>query len=467
MPERDTTIRLRDGRILAYTEHGNLSGKPVFFVHGNPSSRLMRHPDETIVEKLGARIITPDRPGYGRSTFQPDRKLLDYPGDIVQLADALGIEKFAVFGVSAGGPYVAACAYKLPDRITKAAIVSGAAPMNRRGAFEGMHQAWKAAFRASRDLPEWMLRAPLWIQSQSANRTPEQALTNFASMLSPTDREKLRHPAIRDRVIMSRAESTRQGHKGWVREGKIIMSAWGFRLEKITIPVDLWYWEGDEAIPPQMGRYFESKIPNTSGHFFPGGGHLSIYDYWGDIIEALIADEPAWVGKSSAEPEQVVQLTVESEPADECAICQKHRGDVAALGGAIYEDDLIFISHAGIAEGQTTAYLGALLIEPKRHIPSLASLTNAESQRIGLYVAHLSRALQKGEDVEHVYQFVTGHHVPHLHVWVVPRYPGTPPEYWGMKVDEWPDAPKGGPEEIAMLCERIRAAIQLEVIGEQ
>ncbi len=292
MPERDTTITLRDGRIMAYTEHGDLNGKPVFFLHGNPSSRLMRHPDETIVEKLGARIITPDRPGYGRSTYQPNRKLLDYPSDIEQLADALDINQFAIFGVSAGGPYVAACAYKLPERITTAAIVSGAAPMNRRGAFEGMHHAWKTAFRASRDLPGWMLRAPLWIQSHSAARTPEQALTNFASMLTNADREKLHRPEIRARVMLSRAESTRQGHKGWVREAKIIMSPWGFRLEQISVLTHLWYWADDEAIPPQMGRYLESKIPNSCGHFSHGGGHLSIYDYWGDIIEALDTDEP-------------------------------------------------------------------------------------------------------------------------------------------------------------------------------
>jgi pimeloyl-ACP methyl ester carboxylesterase/diadenosine tetraphosphate (Ap4A) HIT family hydrolase len=464
MPERDATITLRDGRILAYTEHGDLCGKSVFFLHGNPSSRLMRHPDETIVEKLGARIITPDRPGYGRSDFQPGRKLLDYPDDMVQLADALGIDRFAVFGVSAGGPYVAACAYKLAERITRAAIVSGAAPMNRRGAFEGMHPAWKTAFRATRDLPAWLLRAPLWVQSRSASRTPEQALTNFASMLSDTDREKLRRPEIRARVVLSRAESTRQGHRGWVHEAKIIMSPWGFRLEKISTPVHLWYWEGDLAIPPQMGRYLESRIPNTSGHFFPDGGHLSIYDYWGEIIEALVAEEPEWVGTSGKEPEQVVHLT--TAPTD-CYVCQKHHGEVAVPGGAIYEDDLIYIGHAAVPDGETTAYLGALLIEPKRHIPGLASLTNAEAQRIGLYVAHLSRALQNGEGAEHVYQFVMGHHVPHLHVWLVPRYPGTPRDYWGTRVDEWPDAPKGGPVEIAAMCTRIRAAIQLSVIGEQ
>ena len=103
MYDKDETIILRDGRQLAYTEHGDPSGKHVFLIHGNPSSRLMRHPDESIVTSLGARIITADRPGYGRSDFQPNRKLLDMPNDIAQLANAMGINKFSVFGVSAGG----------------------------------------------------------------------------------------------------------------------------------------------------------------------------------------------------------------------------------------------------------------------------------------------------------------------------------------------------------------------------
>jgi pimeloyl-ACP methyl ester carboxylesterase len=91
------TYKLKDGRTQAYTEHGDLSGTPVFFVHGNPSSRLMRHPDESIVEGLGVRVITPDRPGYGFSDFQSKRRLLDFPNDIAQLADGLDIEKFAIF----------------------------------------------------------------------------------------------------------------------------------------------------------------------------------------------------------------------------------------------------------------------------------------------------------------------------------------------------------------------------------
>jgi diadenosine tetraphosphate (Ap4A) HIT family hydrolase len=103
------------------------------------------------------------------------------------------------------------------------------------------------------------------------------------------------------------------------------------------------------------------------------------------------------------------------------------------------------------------------MVEPKRHIAGLAELTDREAERIGRLVARLSRALTATEGAEHVYMFVLGHGVPHLHLWVVPRYPGTPREYWGMRVDEWPEAPRGGPDQIAALCDRIRAYLDSEL----
>lgn len=146
----------------------------------------------------------------------------------------------------------------------------------------------------------------------------------------------------------------------------------------------------------------------------------------------------------------------------DCIVCQKHRGEFKIPGGAIYEDDLVYAGHAQIREGQTTAYLGYLMVEPKRHAPGLADITDEEAQAIGLLVARLSRALKESEKAEHIYAFVMGDLVPHLHVHVVPRYPGAPPEYRGVRVDDWPDAPRGGPEEMAALCERLRACIMQE-----
>jgi diadenosine tetraphosphate (Ap4A) HIT family hydrolase len=123
----------------------------------------------------------------------------------------------------------------------------------------------------------------------------------------------------------------------------------------------------------------------------------------------------------------------------------------------------VYAGHADLDEGEDTTYLGHLMIEPRRHAPGLADLTNKEAQALGLLITRLSRALQASEKAEHVYAFVFGHHIPHLHVHLVPRYPGTPREYWGVRVDEWPDAPRGGREQVAKLCERLSVFISREI----
>ena len=144
----------------------------------------------------------------------------------------------------------------------------------------------------------------------------------------------------------------------------------------------------------------------------------------------------------------------------DCFVCRKHRGEISIPGGAIYEDDLVYASHVQIPEGQATAYLGYLMVEPRRHAAGLADLTDAEAQAMGLMVTRLSRALTAVMEAEYIYSFVLGHRAAHLHVHVVPRYPGAPREYWGVHVDEWPDAPHGGPKEIARLCARLRTYVE-------
>lgn len=147
-------------------------------------------------------------------------------------------------------------------------------------------------------------------------------------------------------------------------------------------------------------------------------------------------------------------------PAD-CIVCRKHRSLEVVHGGAIYEDDLVYISHAKLWGNETEHYLGHLFVEPKRHAPGLADLTEAEAQAIGLCTSRAARALITAEGVEHVYAFVLGDHVPHLHVHVIGRYRGAPREFWGPRVDEWPGAPRGAAREIEAIAARIRDALAL------
>ncbi|MCP3099713.1 alpha/beta hydrolase [Myxococcus sp. K15C18031901] len=283
---RESHVRLRDGRRLAYVEAGDLDGLPVFFIHGNPGSRYMRHPDDRIAHALGVRLIIPDRPGYGLSDYQPGRTLLDFPGDLEQLADALKVGRFALFGVSAGGPYVAASAWRLGERITRVAIVSGASPLKRPGAMEGVNREYRNAYSLAA-WPEWLLHPLMAMHDRQVRANPERALAGLISHSSPADREVLADPLIAAQVHGWRREATRRGVAGMRREAHILASPWEVPLEEIRQEVDLWYWEGDSIVPPQMGRYLAARIPRTVPHFLPGGGHFSLYPHWRDILAPL------------------------------------------------------------------------------------------------------------------------------------------------------------------------------------
>ena len=284
---REGVARLRDGRKLAYVEAGDPKGAPVFFLHGNPGSRHMRHPDDGLTARLGVRLITPDRPGYGLSDYKKGRTLLDTPADIEQLADSLGLGRFAVMGVSAGGPYVAACAYRLSERVTRAAIVSGSAPFNRSGAMEGVNRDYRAAYSMAM-WPGWMLMPVMKLHDQSVRGKPGRALEALLRECSADDRAVLSVPAIGNQVKGFRAEATRQGVRGMIQEARLLTSPWGFPLEDIRVPVHLWYWEGDSIVPVQMGRYLHSRIPHTVPHFLQGGGHFSLYSHWQEILSELV-----------------------------------------------------------------------------------------------------------------------------------------------------------------------------------
>ncbi|MGH2581364.1 MAG: HIT family protein, partial [Anaerolineales bacterium] len=122
----------------------------------------------------------------------------------------------------------------------------------------------------------------------------------------------------------------------------------------------------------------------------------------------------------------------------------------------------LFVSHTEIPENKERVYLGALLIEPKRHAAAFEDLNDEEAKAIGLATSRIARALKAATQADHIYVYRLGHHVDHLHVWVVARYPGTPKEYWGWKVDEWPEAPIGGEKEIAELCDRVRQELETQ-----
>ncbi len=140
----------------------------------------------------------------------------------------------------------------------------------------------------------------------------------------------------------------------------------------------------------------------------------------------------------------------------DCFICSKHRNAQQLPGGAIYEDELVYVGHIG--SNEKTVYLGYLVIDLKRHVPGLGDMTLEESRAIGETLNCVSIALRKTQHAEHVYAYVQGDAVPHVHIHVIPRYPNTPESYWGpMKIVSWPGAKRGGEAEVNKCCSELRS----------
>ena len=283
----DLTIKLKDGRKLSYIDLGKKDAKPLFHFHGFPGSRLeaMLLADRAI--KKSIRIISIDRPGMGLSDFKKNRTLLDWPDDVVELADALGIDKFAVEGISGGGPYAAACAYKIPERLTSCAIISGLASKDLE-----IEKKIKL-FSIIRIFP-WIFKLIMWIQSrgikefEKAEKNMKKAMKKFPE----ADRKVLSDPQILSLFIKESAEAFRQGSRGMYHEGKIYARSWGFNLEDISpkLKVYIWHGDADTSVPIAMGRGMCKIIPNCQGKFYPGEGHYStIFNYYEDIIDALVS----------------------------------------------------------------------------------------------------------------------------------------------------------------------------------
>jgi pimeloyl-ACP methyl ester carboxylesterase len=207
------TLLLRAGRRLGYAEYGTPDGEPGFYFHGHPGSRLEAELADEASAEAGLRLIALDRPGYGLSDFQLDRTLLDWPRDVEEAADALGLERFSVLGSSGGGPYALACAHELTERVTRAGVVSGVGPHDAPGATDGMRWQNCVGFQLGARFPP-LARLIMWSMERQMRRSRTRVLAAVAEAMSPADAEIARGPEVRDLLGAVIAEALRQGSRG-------------------------------------------------------------------------------------------------------------------------------------------------------------------------------------------------------------------------------------------------------------
>jgi pimeloyl-ACP methyl ester carboxylesterase len=269
-----------DGRSLAFAVWGDPDGFPVLSLHGTPGCRLNRWPDEDLYRRLGVRLVTHDRAGYGRSDRRHGRRVADEADDVVVLADHLAFERFGVTGASGGGPHALACAALLPDRVVRAACVVGGAPLGSPGL---EREEWLAGqdpenvkefswAMAGEDALYPELERELAEMAARVAVDPSTVLGNFE--LSEEDRAQLALTEHRQIVRESITELAATGVAGWVDDDLAFVKPWGFAVDQITVPVLVRYGATDVLVPPAHGEWLAANVPGCVVKVDDTAGHL-------------------------------------------------------------------------------------------------------------------------------------------------------------------------------------------------
>ena len=286
-PELLESVKLSDGRSLSFARFGDPSGKPVFYFHGFPGSRLEPQSNHDAFLKAGIQLLALDRPGIGHSTRKNKRKLLDWPDDVVEVAKILKLEKFSILGVSGGGPYALACARAIPGYLNKVTVACGLGPIDAPNATSGMMLSNRVLFRYGKFFPP-VLHLSTFLMVRQLSSKPAKGLKKFVEGLPEPDRLVLSKTDAQDFVAASAVEGVRQGSGPLLEEIGIYSRSWGFKLEDLNVPVSLFQGEVDIDVPASMARHQASLIPDCEINLYPDDGHFSLLvNHIDEIITSL------------------------------------------------------------------------------------------------------------------------------------------------------------------------------------
>jgi len=285
MTASELSVRI-SGRELCVREAGDRNGRPVLFFHGCPSSRLDLHRGADLATACGIRLVSFDRPGYGRSTEAPFT-LMTIARDAVTILDRLGIERVGLLGQSAGSQYALAAAAALGDRASFVGIASGAGPVDLvPGALDGLAEEDAAAY-ALRDDPEAAARlfAALYgpVVELARRADDDELVAAFEPVLADVDVALLREPSTRAGAAANLREALRQGCQGAACDNVNWVRPWGFGIDEVRCPVVIWVGE-DDTIPMDNAYWLRDRLDATLV-LWPGEGHLAYKRHLRDIFE--------------------------------------------------------------------------------------------------------------------------------------------------------------------------------------
>lgn len=282
-------MTLADGRRLAWAEYGDPAGAPLFYMHGTPSCHLEVEAFGVgeAARRLEIRVVVADRPGMGQSSFQPRRRVIDWPADVSVLADELGLESFAVLGYSGGVPYAAATAHALGERVRVLGLVACVAHLEP-GLEEELHPNGLLLKRLCRERPA-PARLLMTVGMRLPARFPRMLVRMMNASLPDCDRAALDRPEMHNGFPAAILEAFRHGARGPQLDEGLMSAPWGFSPEQIAVPVHLWQGTEDNfGARPAMAQHLHKALPTSNLHLSPDG-HLSILtDHLDEILAAAI-----------------------------------------------------------------------------------------------------------------------------------------------------------------------------------
>ena len=271
-------VRTPDGRTLAVLEVGSPDGPAIVAHHGSPGAGRLFRTEVESAQQRGLRLITYDRPGFAGSSRHEGRAVADAAADVTAILDALGVERFATYGTSGGGPHALACAALLGGRCVAAATLAGvgAADAPDLDWLAGMGEGNQAEFGAAREGRE---RLTAFLEADAAGLVqagPDQLADAMRPHLSDVDARVLTGE-VAEFLVDQIHSGLAPGVGGWIDDDLAFISPWGFELASIDVPVLVWQGEQDLMVPAAHGEWLRGHVPGAQGEALAGEGHLTLF----------------------------------------------------------------------------------------------------------------------------------------------------------------------------------------------
>lgn len=285
-----------DGRVLGWAEFGHPDGDAVLWFHGTPGACMQVPPAvHEVALQRGFRVVAVERPGTGRSTNHRYHRIVDFGPDIEALVDQLGIDRFAVTGLSGGGPYTLAVARHMPERVVVASLLGGIGPV--RGSDAVLSYTRALRFFAP---PLEVLRTPVGSALRSVVRVAEPfadpVFELYARVLGFADTPVLRNPQFKAMFLHDLL--TAQDLRAAAHDLALFARHWGFHLDEVTAPVIVWTGLADVIVPPSHGHHQAARLPRGELRVRPGEGHFAGFSAVADVLDRV---REVW-GDQTAEP---------------------------------------------------------------------------------------------------------------------------------------------------------------------